>query len=101
MACGDEEASARVRVWRRRRKRGEWCVCEEGPRGVLESGRAEVSGRVAILLRFLIPLLWRGGVPEATRTRTQCGVGGVCRLLTWMCIAGVGMKRIFSDREFV
>ena len=49
----------------------------------------------------VIPLLWRGGVPEATRTRTQCGVGGVCRLLTWMCIAGVGMKRIFSDREFV
>ena len=61
----------------------------------MESGRAEVSGRVAILPRFLIPLLSGGGVPEA-RTRW-----GAYRLLTWMCIAGVGMKRIFSDREFV
>jgi len=72
MACEDEEASARVRVWRRRRSgRGEWC--EEGvPRGVLESGSAEVSGRVAIPpsgclpCPFVIPC-FRGGVPEATK----------------------------------
>jgi hypothetical protein len=74
MACEDEEASARVRVWRRRRRGGgEWC--EEGvPRGVLESGSAVVSGRVAIFSLGCLAslfLCFGGGVPEATRTRTR------------------------------
>lgn len=45
MAWGDEEASARARVWRRRRRGGEVWEWEEVPRGVLEKGRAEASGR--------------------------------------------------------
>lgn len=72
MACGDEEASARVRVWRRRRRRGEWC--EEGTRGVLESGRAEVSGRVAILLRG-------ASLPSLSRWCSRSNEDTVYRLL--------------------
>jgi hypothetical protein len=41
MACGEEEASARVRVWRRRRRGG-----GEGEKGVLRVEKT--TGRVAI-----------------------------------------------------
>ena len=68
MARGDEDASARARVWRRRTSAGgEWWEPEEGAPGVLERGSAEARGRVAI--SFGVPCLlviprFRGGVLE-------------------------------------
>jgi hypothetical protein len=74
MAWGDEDASARVRVWRRRtRAGGEWWEPEEGARGVLERVSAEARGRVAI--SFGVPCLLRYSSLSRWCSRTADTVG--------------------------